>query len=72
MALHHELEEAYRSHLITERNLSDNSIRAYLADLESLLQHINQLGITEFSQLELNPSVLGSQTSRLKEQLVPP
>jgi len=54
MALHHELEEAYRSHLITERNLSENSIRAYLADLESLLQHINQLGITEFSQLELN------------------
>ena len=54
MALDRELEEAYRSHLITERNLSDNSIRAYLADLESLLQHVNQLGITEFSQLDLN------------------
>ena len=54
MALDRELEEAYRSHLITERNLSENSIRAYLADLESLIQHINQLGITEFSQLDLN------------------
>jgi integrase/recombinase XerC len=54
MALERELEEAYRFHLITERNLSDNSIRAYLSDLESLLQHVNQLGITEFSQLDLN------------------
>ncbi len=54
VALDQELAEAYRSHLITERNLSENSIRAYLADLESLLLHINQLGITEFSQLELN------------------
>lgn len=48
------LAEAYRSHLITERNLSENSIRAYLADLESLLLHVNQLGVTEFSQLEVN------------------
>lgn len=48
------LAEAYRSHLITERNLSENSIRAYLADLESLLLHINQLGVTEFSQLDVN------------------
>jgi integrase/recombinase XerC len=54
VALDRELEESYRSHLIAERNLSDNSIRAYLADLESLLQHVNQLGITEFSQLNLN------------------
>ncbi|KRO30551.1 MAG: recombinase XerC, partial [Actinobacteria bacterium BACL2 MAG-121001-bin67] len=37
-----------------ERNLSENSIRAYLADLESLLLHINQLGVSEFAQLELN------------------
>ena len=54
MALDIELAEAYRAHLITERNLAENSIRAYLADLESLLLHINQLGVTEFSQLELN------------------
>ncbi|MFZ9922885.1 MAG: tyrosine recombinase XerC, partial [Candidatus Nanopelagicaceae bacterium] len=46
--------KAYRSHLISERNLSENSIRAYLADLESLLLHINKLGVSEFAQLELN------------------
>lgn len=54
MALDSELTKAYRSHLISERNLSENSIRAYLADLESLLLHVNQLGVSEFAQLELN------------------
>jgi len=54
VALDSALAEAYRSHLITERNLSENSIRAYLADLESLLLFVNQLGVTEFSQLEIN------------------
>ena len=54
MALDQELEAAYRAHLINERNLSENSIRAYIADLESLLLHVNQLGIVEFSQLTLN------------------
>ena len=54
MALDIELAKAYRSHLIAERSLSENSIRAYLADLESLLLHINQLGVSEFAQLELN------------------
>lgn len=54
MALDPELEHAYGTHLLDERNLSPNSIRAYLADLESLLVHVNQLGISEFSQLTLN------------------
>lgn len=54
MALDEELEAAYRAHLINERNLSENSIRAYVADLESLLVHVNQLGVSEFSQLTLN------------------
>jgi len=54
MSLDTALAEAYRAHLFDERNLSENSIRAYLADLDSLLLHINQLGVTEFSQLELN------------------
>jgi integrase/recombinase XerC len=54
MALTPELQDAYSRHLMSERNLSVNSVRAYLADLESLLLHINQLGITEFSALELN------------------
>ena len=54
MALDKELEEAYYAHLLNERNLSDNSLRAYIADLESLLIHVNQLGVTEFSQLTIN------------------
>jgi len=54
MALDAALAETYRSHLINDRNLSENSIRAYLADLESLLLFVNQLGVTEFSQLEIN------------------
>ena len=54
MALNPELENAYSAHLLNVRNLSENSIRAYIADLESLLIHINQLGVTEFSQLTIN------------------
>jgi integrase/recombinase XerC len=54
VALNPELENAYSAHLVNERNLSDNSIRAYIADLESLLLHVNQLGVTEFSQLTIN------------------
>lgn len=54
MAIDPHLADAYQEHLRNERNLSENSIRAYLADLESFLHHLNQLGITEFSRLELN------------------
>ncbi len=54
MSLDPELERSYSEHLRNERNLSENSIRAYLADLESMLAHINSLGVTEFSKLELN------------------
>ena len=54
MPLEDALANTYREHLISERNLSENSVRAYLADLESLIAHINQLGVTEFSQLEIN------------------
>ena len=61
-----ELLDGYREHLVLERNLSDNSIRAYLADLDSLLIHINALGITEFKQLTLDHlrSWLANQQSK--------
>ncbi|NDA83031.1 MAG: tyrosine recombinase XerC [Actinobacteria bacterium] len=49
-----ELVDQYREHLVIERNLSENSIRAYLVDLDSLLMHINAMGITEFKKLELD------------------
>ena len=54
MPLDADLEQTYRRHLLDERNLSDNSIRAYLADVESLISHINQLGISEFKELQLS------------------
>ena len=53
MPLDADLEQTYRRHLLDERNLSDNSIRAYLADVESLISHINQLGISEFKELQI-------------------
>jgi integrase/recombinase XerC len=49
-----ELVDQYCEHLVIERNLSENSIRAYLVDLDSLLMHINAMGITEFKKLELD------------------
>jgi len=49
-----DLVDQYREHLVIERNLSENSIRAYLVDLDSLLIHINAMGITEFKKLELD------------------
>lgn len=49
-----ELVDQYREHLVIERNLSENSIRAYLVDLDSLLMHINAMGITEFKKLGLD------------------
>ena len=54
MPLDQALADTYRDHLIAERNLSENSIRAYLSDLESLVTHLNALGIDEFSKLEVN------------------
>lgn len=61
-----ELVNGYREHLILDRNLSDNSVRAYLADLDSLLVHINALGITEFTSLTLDHlrSWLANQQSK--------
>ena len=43
----------YEEHLVLVRNLSDNSIRGYVSDLNSLLDHINKLGVREFKDLEL-------------------
>lgn len=48
-----ELIAQYEEHLALVRNLSDNSIRGYVSDLQSFLAHIEKLNIEEFSQLEL-------------------
>lgn len=35
---------AYRDHLVVERNLSPHTVRAYLGDVRSLLDHLTRLG----------------------------
>jgi integrase/recombinase XerC len=44
---------AFTRHLEVERSLSVHTIRAYLGDLESLLTHLETIGVTDISQLEL-------------------
>jgi len=44
---------AFTRHLEVERSLSVHTVRAYLGDLESLLTHLETLGVTDISQLEL-------------------
>ena len=45
--------EAFTRHLEVERSLSANTIRAYLGDLESLIAHLETIGVSDISQLEL-------------------
>jgi integrase/recombinase XerC len=47
------LTSTFTRHLEVERSLSVHTIRAYLGDLESLLTHLEQIGVTDISQLEL-------------------
>ncbi len=44
---------AFTRHLEVERSLSVHTIRAYLGDLESLLNHLETIGVMDVSQLEL-------------------
>lgn len=46
--------DAFERHLRGERNLSSHSIRAYIGDLESLFRHLQVLGLTDISRLELS------------------
>lgn len=45
---------AFERHLHSDRNLSTHSIRAYLGDLKSLIHHLQALGVSDISQLELS------------------
>jgi integrase/recombinase XerC len=44
---------AFTRHLEVERSLSVHTIRAYIGDLESLVDHLQNVGVADISQLEL-------------------
>ena len=46
--------EKFTSYLNRERSLSENTIRAYIGDLESLSNHLNALGLTDLSTLNIS------------------
>jgi integrase/recombinase XerC len=49
-----EVAAAFERHLQRERSLAAHSVRAYLGDLESLTAHLQLLGLTDISTLELS------------------
>jgi integrase/recombinase XerC len=44
---------AFTRHLQVERSLSTHTIRAYLGDLESLITHLETIGVSDIAHLEL-------------------
>ena len=45
--------ESFDSYLNQERSLSENTIRAYVGDLESLVNHLKALGVEDISNLTI-------------------
>ena len=58
--------EAFTTYLNRERSLSDNTIRAYVGDLESLASHLKALGVEDVSTLNISHlrSWLANQQSK--------
>jgi integrase/recombinase XerC len=46
--------DQYQEHLVLVRNLSENSVRGYVGDLESFLKHLESLKVEEFKDLNLS------------------
>ena len=41
--------DQYQEHLVLVRNLSENSVRGYVGDLESFLKHLEALKVEEWA-----------------------
>ena len=53
MATIDEIRDAYSHYLTAEKALSAHTVRAYLGDLDSFLEHLGRNGITEIAEISL-------------------
>jgi integrase/recombinase XerC len=53
MATMDEIREAYSHYLANEKALSTHTVRAYLGDLDSFVEHLGNNGVTEISDINL-------------------
>ena len=60
------VQERFISHLNKDRALSDNTIRAYIGDLDSFINHIGAMGLQDISSLNISHlrSWLANQQSK--------
>jgi integrase/recombinase XerC len=53
-AAFNEVRSAFEKYLEAERNLSVHTVRAYMGDLDSLLEHLERLGLKKFADLDIS------------------
>lgn len=53
-AAFNEVRSAFEKYLEAERNLSVHTIRAYMGDLDSLLEHLERLGLKKFADMDIS------------------
>ena len=53
MAAFDEIRESYSHYLVNEKALSTHTVRAYLGDLDSFVEHLSNNGVTEITDVNL-------------------